>query len=102
MYEHFVYDDEVKIYQNGMDEIRLTKDEAIKLANEILKEYSNRNDEGFTITCNKCGKTTKITQKKRSKTYDKELKCSNKNIICTTTNMEESFVICKCGNEIQF
>lgn len=60
------------------------------------------NHEGFTITCNKCGKLTNATQKKRVKTYNGELRYSNKNINCTTTNMEESFIACKCGNEIQF
>lgn len=58
--------------------------------------------EGFTIVCNKCGKTTNITQKKRVKTYDGELKYSNKKITCVVTNMEEAFITCKCGNEIRY
>lgn len=59
-------------------------------------------NEGFTITCNKCGKSTIIAQKKRVKTYTGELKYSNKNITCVITNMEEAFITCKCGNVIRF
>ncbi|OOM17196.1 hypothetical protein CLSAB_19160 [Clostridium saccharobutylicum] len=57
-------------------------------------------NEGFTITCNKCGKSTVITQKKRPKYYP-EMKYSNSNIKFIATNMEETFLTCKCGNEVK-
>lgn len=56
--------------------------------------------EGFTITCNKCGKTTVVTQKKSPK-YGAEMKYSNKYIQFFSTNMEEDYITCKCGNEVK-
>lgn len=56
------------------------------------------NKEGFTIKCNVCGTETIITKKKSSRFN--EFKYNNKKIKVITTNMEETYIDCKCGNSL--
>ena len=55
--------------------------------------------EGFIIKCNKCGAETVISKKKTSKKYN-QMKFSNKKIRIYGTCMEETYITCKCGNEL--
>ena len=59
-------------------------------------------NEGFTIKCNKCGKETIVKSTKFKKSYSYDIRYSNQNIKAYSTNMEESFITCKCGNEMQY
>ncbi|MBS4958167.1 MAG: hypothetical protein KHZ99_14115 [Clostridium sp.] len=54
--------------------------------------------EGFIIKCNACGAETMILKKKSSKFN--EFKFNNKKIKVFGTNMEETYIACKCGNEL--
>lgn len=54
--------------------------------------------EGFTIKCNLCGAETIATKKKSSKF--REIKFNNKKIRVYGTNLEETYITCKCGNEL--
>ena len=55
-------------------------------------------DNTFTLKCNKCGAATVIWSKDL-KGY-KEFKYNNQKIKIGSSNMEETFIWCKCGNEV--
>lgn len=56
-------------------------------------------NKGFIIKCSQCGAETVISKKKTSKKYN-QMKFSNKKIRIYGTNMEETYITCKCGNEL--
>lgn len=55
-------------------------------------------ENSFGLKCNKCGAAT-IVWSKSIKGY-KSFKYNNQKIKVNSTNMEETFIVCKCGNEI--
>lgn len=60
----------------------------------------NFEEKSFAIRCNKCGGITIVSQKKIIKFNRQELKYNNQKIRFGTSNMEETFIFCKCGNSI--
>lgn len=57
-------------------------------------------EKSFTIICNKCGERTMVSQKKITRFNRKKLKYNNQKIRFGTSNLEETFIFCKCGNSV--